>query len=297
MKKQFKNILVTTMLILSMSILLVFIDAKDMSAKKPKWTGKKIMEKVDKSNRYDASRSIATMKIYRDLTKPNKGIRVRKTVRFVLNDYKKDEHYQLTYFVCPADVARTSALTYEKGNSDDIQYMFQPLFEDARDSARKIQTSEKSSYFMGTDYTYEDMEFPNIEDYNYKLLGKKKIKNELCYIVKAVKKNIKSTNYSKKIIWISTKKWMPIRIQLFDKKKKYFKTIEYKSIKRINGVYTPSKIVVYNKKTKSGTVSIISKTNYYKKGSKLINKKMFTPKQTTKIPRAFVKEFNKLKCK
>lgn len=260
-------------------------------------SAREIMEKVEDSNNYWARKAVLSMTIYWDLTDPNTETRIRKMLGFALEDESNDETYMLSYFRCPADVEGTAFLNYDKPGQEDVQYLFQPAFEDVRDAPRRIHSSEKGNSFMGSDFTYEDMQATDIDDYNYELLGEETIVRDQCYKIEATPtEDNDDTSYSKRIIWVSQDKWLPLRIQFFDENEDLLKTLEFKRISQISGIYTPQLMVMFNTQTKSGTKLETTDIQYYTQGNAPFGKDMFTPEQMNRVPSQFAQSFNGLSC-
>jgi outer membrane lipoprotein-sorting protein len=133
------------------------------------------------------------------------------------------------FFKSPADVKNTAFMnwTYDEDKDDD-QWLYLPALK----KVKRISSSSKDNEFMGSDFTYEDMEKRNPNKDNHKLLRTVKYKNETCYVIESTPKE--EGQYSKRIAWIVKGKWIPLKIEFYDEDEELLKVLsitEYKKIK------------------------------------------------------------------
>jgi outer membrane lipoprotein-sorting protein len=115
-------------------------------------------------DRDDGKTIIQDMKMV--LIDKNNNQRVRSIKTFD-KDFGKDS-YRIMFFKTPADVKDTSFLTYDYDDprKDDDQWLYLPALK----KVKRIPTSDKSSSFMGSDFSYYDMTKRSVDDYTYKIL-------------------------------------------------------------------------------------------------------------------------------
>jgi hypothetical protein len=75
-----------------------------------------------------------------------------------LKSYAKDfgeDNHRTMFFKSPADVKNTAFLTYDydDGAKDDDQWLYLPALK----KVKRIPSTDKSSSFMGSDFSYFDM--------------------------------------------------------------------------------------------------------------------------------------------
>ena len=73
------------------------------------------------------------------------------------------------------------------------QWMWTPAIE--RD--RRIALQDRSTRFFGTDFSFEDLEERDVDQYDYTLAGDEAIDGVACWKVQSVPKQSKSSQYSK----------------------------------------------------------------------------------------------------
>lgn len=185
----------------------------------------------------------------------DKNGKTRKRVMEGVKKYYDDHSKSLIKFIYPNNIKGTSLLVYdfEDINKEDNQWVYLPS---AR-KVRRIPANKSSEYFMGTDFTFEDMkEDLQLDKFNYKLLRTEENKSYKLFIIESVSKNkkiMKETGYSKTIGWIDEQSYMVVKNIYFDRKGKELKELTATVIK-VDGIYTNKKIVMYNKIRKHKTI-------------------------------------------
>ena len=157
----------------------------------------------------------------------------------------------VTRFVYPPDVARTAFLFTENRGRDDDQYMFLP----AINVIRRIVGSQKDASFMGSDFTYADLESRDHDRATHKKLPDAKLGTSACHVIESKPKN---KTYSKLVSWIRKKDNVFLRIQYFDKKGRLLKVFFSKEIKKVGNQRVLTRFKLSNKQTGHSTVIAIT---------------------------------------
>jgi len=179
-----------------------------------------IMKKVD--NREDGKTIEQDMLMV--LIDKNNQKRIR-TLNSYGKDYGEDEK-RILFFKTPADVTNTAFLTYDwdDSNKDDDQWLYLP----ALNKTKRIPSSDKSSSFMGSDFSYSDMTDKNLEDYDFTLMKEVTFNNIKHWMIKGVpikQKTIDETGYKQSILLIDQRNYVLARAIHFEavgSKTKYF---------------------------------------------------------------------------
>ena len=220
-------------------------------------TARQIMEKMADNRRVDGSEAVMTMVIYN--AKGEK--RVRKIAMATkLYDNGKTEK-RLNRFLSPADVKGTGLLTYDYEVKDEDIWLFMPALR----KTRRIVSSEKSKNFMGSEFAYVDMNIPNLDDYNYKILKEEKFGGADCWVVQSTPKNEEiadENGYSKQVAWIGKSDFTARKIVYYDLDGEILKEMTARDVKRIDSAgkhYRPMKMEMVNKQNRRRTTMTFDK--------------------------------------
>src|SRR5262249_46396854 len=94
-------------------------------------------------------------------------------------------------------------------------------------------TGEREGSFMGSDFSYADLERKDLRDATYTRLGDEAVGKDACFHIEAVPKG--PSAYAKLSLWIRQKDFMPLRVQMFGNDGQLLKTTFTKRIKEIDG--------------------------------------------------------------
>jgi len=177
-------------------------------------SGFEIMKKVDDRDDGETRKSTAEMIL---ISKTGKQ-RVRETVS-ISKDVPEGTK-TISTFLKPADVEGTSFLqyTYDELGKDDDQWLYLPSLK----KVRRITASNKGDYFMGTEFTYDDMGDRKPEEDDHKLVGTEAINNRQCYKVVSIPKE-EDYMYGKKVQWIDKETYLPLKVEFYDEDQELLK--------------------------------------------------------------------------
>ena len=130
--------------------------------------------------------------------------------------------------------------SYEENKEDD-QWIYLP----ALGKVKRISSDSKSDYFMGSDFTYDDLGERNLEDDNHKLLRTDTLDGEEVYVVESIPKD-EDYMYSKTITWVSKDKWIGLKKEFYDKDEDHLKTLKVNEYQEIDGIITVTESEMHN---------------------------------------------------
>ena len=164
-------------------------------------------------------------------------------------DFGKDEHKTM-FFKSPSDVKNSAFLTYDYDDSakDDDQWLYLPALK----KVKRIPSTDKSSSFMGSDFSYFDMTDRDLEDYDFKLIKETKVRGNDAWMIEATPRNekvIEESGYTKTIAIVRKDNHMVVRAINFmtNGKKKY---LDLKKIHKQDGVWLIDEMTMTTKKSK-----------------------------------------------
>lgn len=229
-----------------------------------------VMKKYDEQSTFDNETSNMTMVL---LNKQGDK-RVREIVRYLVND-KNDKRSYLIKFLSPADVKGTGFLVIENVGRADDQWLYLPAFN----KSKRISASEETDYFVGSDFTYEDLSREKISEFNYEFLSETMVDGHLCYQIKATPKTenkIKESGYSKRELFIRKDNFVLVKANLYDKSGALSKIFNTDNVKQVEGTrkWRAFTFGMTNVKNSHKTIIGISKLEV----NKALSKDLFTLK-------------------
>ena len=223
-------------------------------------TGREVMEQV--AARDDGIQVTRTLTM--ELTDRRGKTRVRTTHGF--RKYFGGEKRTVLFYTSPANIKDTAFLTYDYPDAtiDDDQWLYLP----AARKIRRISASDRGDYFLGTDFSYEDIKNenkPNLADYHHKRLGIEIIDGAECIVVEGIPvsdKVSRELGYGRVLTWVDPTFWMPRKSEFWDIKNNPLKIIHVKDIRLVDGIWTSHEIHAENYKTGHKTRFSFSDVDY-----------------------------------
>lgn len=122
---------------------------------------------------------------------------------------------------------------------------------------RKLATHAKKQKVMDSDFSYEDIGSGDtfIKDFTAKRLKDDKYEGEECYKVELTKKPDSDISYSRLIMWVRKKDFVPVLIEYYDENNPeiLIKRLYQKDIRVIDGIPTAFKIIMKSEVENSST--------------------------------------------
>ncbi|MBI5418248.1 outer membrane lipoprotein-sorting protein [Candidatus Poribacteria bacterium] len=165
-------------------------------------------------NKYRADDELQEIKM---MLIDKEGTKWERTASFFIKKIDNDNDKILFRFYSPADLAGSGVLTIENKQGVDDQWIYVPAYH----TARRIPSSNRSDQYMGTDFYYEDVITPRVEEYEYNILGKEKLDKADCLIIEgiAISERLKlESGYSKIVSWVDSQKFMIYKQEFYSKK-------------------------------------------------------------------------------
>lgn len=179
----------------------------------------------------------------------------KKIVRSMISknsEISPSENRSLLEFVLPKDVKGTKLLTWSFEKKDDSQWIYLPAFS----KIKRISSSSKTSSFMGSEFTYEDLRAASVEKYNYKFIKEEKKDDDLFWVYERSSKE--KSGYSKQVVTTSKKYMNVVAIDYYDRSGELLKQARVSGFKKFTvkgkDFWSPSKIEMKNIQTKKESV-------------------------------------------
>jgi len=160
-------------------------------------------------------------------------------------------------FTAPAEVKGIALLIVNHPDRASDQWMWTPAIE--RD--RRIALQDRSTRFFGTDFSFEDLEERDVNQFDYKLLGDDSIDGQACWKIQSTPKEGKSSQYTSVILSIRKDNYVAIQVENFTRDK-LIRRAHYTDLEKIDGIWTPRTLEMFDAARNSRTVLKLEKLHY-----------------------------------
>jgi len=189
-------------------------------------TGREIVEKVYNLPTGEDQTSNLTMTLINKSGKQR--VRIIKQFTKDMGDVEKS----IMFFQSPADVKNTSFMswTYDDESKSDDQWIYLPALK----KTKRISSDSKSDYFMGSDFTYDDLGDRKLDDDTHNLIGEETIDGVDYYVVESIPKD-EEYMYSKTKTWIRKDNFIGLKKEFYDEDEDLLKILKIKKFEEISG--------------------------------------------------------------
>ena len=160
-------------------------------------------------------------------------------------------------FTEPAEVKGVALLVVNHPDRSSDQWMWTPAI--GRD--RRIAQQDRSTRFFGTDFSFEDLEERDVDQYDFRLDGEETIDGALCWRIESKPKQTKSSQYTSSRVWIRKDNYVPVQYENYTKDKLVRRLIE-RDIQNIQGIWTARQLEMTDFGRKSRTVLRLENVRY-----------------------------------
>jgi outer membrane lipoprotein-sorting protein len=160
-------------------------------------------------------------------------------------------------FTAPPEVKGVALLIVNHPDRASDQWMWTPAIE--RD--RRIALQDRSTRFFGTDFSFEDLEERDVNQYDYQLLGEESSDGAPCWKIQSVPKERKSSQYTHSVVWIRKDNYSFARIESYVKDAAV-RRLDYSDIQNVQGIWTARRLEMTDLRRGSRTRLTLDKLQY-----------------------------------
>jgi hypothetical protein len=160
-------------------------------------------------------------------------------------------------FAAPAEIKGVALLIVNHPDRASDQWMWTPAIE--RD--RRIALQDRSTRFFGTDFSFEDLEERDLDQYDYRGLGEEPLDGSACWMIESIPKQTKSSQYTKSVVWIRKDNYAFARIDSYIKND-VVRRLTYTNISNIQGIWTARELTMIDLRRGSLTRLTLEKVEY-----------------------------------
>jgi outer membrane lipoprotein-sorting protein len=160
-------------------------------------------------------------------------------------------------FTAPAEVKGVALLVVNHPDRASDQWMWTPAIE--RD--RRIALQDRSTRFFGTDFSFEDLEERDVDQYDYALLGEETLDGTATWRIQSMPKQAKSSQYTKMVVWVRKDNYAFARIEGYVKDE-VVRRLNYSDIQSVQGIWTARQLEMTDLRRGSRTRLTLDKLQY-----------------------------------
>jgi outer membrane lipoprotein-sorting protein len=160
-------------------------------------------------------------------------------------------------FTAPPEVKGVSVLIVNYPDRASDQWMWTPAIE--RD--RRIALQDRSTRFFGTDFSFEDLEERDVNQYDYQMLGDETVDGAACWKIQSVPKERKSSQYTRSVVWIRKDNYAFARIESYIKDAAV-RRLDYSDIQHVQGIWTARRMEMTDLRRGSRTRLTLDQLQY-----------------------------------
>ena|SRR5689334_6074835 len=122
---------------------------------------------------------------------------------------------------------------------------------------RRIALQDRSTRFFGTDFSFEDLEERDVNQFDFKLAGG----DDTTWKIEARPRQTKSSQYTSSLLTVRKDNYVAVQIDNYNKDK-LVRQLKYSDIEKIENIWTPRAVEVYDVGRNSRTVMKLEKLQY-----------------------------------
>jgi hypothetical protein len=167
------------------------------------------------------------------------GQSAKRQMRMSQLEGSGDGDKSLIVFDWPKDIDGTALLTWSHKAGDDDQWLFLPALR----RVKRISSSNKSGSFVGSEFSYEDLNSQEVEKYKYKYLRDEACGPLQCFVMDRYPVDPRS-GYTRQIVWIDKKEYRVQKTEYYDRKRSRLKTLALTGYRQYLGKYWRAHLLV-----------------------------------------------------
>ncbi|PWB35339.1 outer membrane lipoprotein-sorting protein [Pseudomonas sp. SDI] len=156
---------------------------------------------------------------------------------YLQKDYPDGDKFTM-HFSAPSDVRDVAfhiENPQEERGVEDSQWMYLPVSR----QTRRISTTDKRGAFMGSDFSYADLDNIRVSDYRQTLLGEETIDGRACYVLErepSSEQVLAKTGYNRLKVWIDKQNSLVMRQDYFDTRGVMIKQLRTQKVENLDGI-------------------------------------------------------------
>lgn len=160
-------------------------------------------------------------------------------------------------FLAPAEVKDVALLIVNHPDRASDQWMWTPALQ----RERRIALQDRSTRFFGTDFSFEDLEERDVDQYDYRLVGEETVDGAACWRVESTPSKNKISQYTKADVWIRQDNYAFAQVESYVKAD-LVRRLKYSDFVQAQGIWTARRLEMTDLRRKSRTILTLQKLEY-----------------------------------
>lgn len=236
-----------------------------------------LMKEAHMAMFYAADDGISEVEMKIVNSKSKERVREFTMIRLDIEDGGKQMYY--TYFRKPSDVARLTFMVHKLPMENDARWLYVPSV----DLVKRISSDDKSSSFVGSDFTYEDVSGRHWTEDNHKFVREDEHNGRPVYVIKSTPKE-DDKGFTRKVSFIDKENHLVLREEYYTKGDTPERIFTVEKVETIDGIPTPTFRKMENLKKKQYTTVEFTGIKY----NVGIDESLFTERYLKNPPREYI---------
>jgi len=191
------------------------------------------------------------------------GAKKRRELTVYTKRYADDEEKTISFFTAPAEERGIGFLQWVHKGKDDEQWLYLPQYKRTRLIASRLRDES----FVGTDFTYRDLEIVGKllrwteAEAPTKLLGEETVDGTACYAIE-LRPRQEGMPYQRIVVWMDKQRLTPRKVEFYDSDGARSKILTLNDVVDIGAIPTPRKLEMQNVKKGSRTSVELPEVTY-----------------------------------
>jgi hypothetical protein len=160
-------------------------------------------------------------------------------------------------FIEPAEVRGVALLVLNHPQRSSDQWMWTPALQ----RERRIALQDRRTRFFGTDFSFEDLEERDVDQYDFRMEGEETLGGVPCWRIEARPKESKISQYDRSLLWVRKDHYVYWRIDNYARGN-LLRRATYSDLENVQGLWTARTIEMADLRQDSRTLLKLEKLEY-----------------------------------
>jgi len=160
-------------------------------------------------------------------------------------------------FTEPSEVKGVALLIVNHPDRASDQWMWTPALQ----RERRIALQDRSTRFFGTDFSFEDLEERDVDQFTYKMLADQAIDGAPCWHIEFTPTGQKTSQYTRLEVWIRKDTYALAEIDSYVKTE-LVRRLKYSNYVQVQNIWTAKRLEMTDLRRNSRTLLLLENLQY-----------------------------------